>query len=227
MNSYDRIYNLLTEGRTTGGDVRATLSKLAHWRERARQNPHAKRGEPGYTRKVSPGNVNPDFPGEKAAQQKRGEKIIRKVIRGGEMLRAHRDTERAARGDRKGTAHKKIAPGVIRTHNPRVDRSVGKYGHGSEEDDAEATARDLRGEKWKANTPYPKSSELGPDGMGGKGWNPKKLVRKQPKSKYDSPEMGKDASGKFRYPKGQKQARVAARSGAEEGAKKARITGKQ
>ena len=163
MNSYDRIYNLLVEGKSTGGDVHSTMDRIAYWREMARQNPDAKPGEPGYIRKAFPRNVNPDFPGEAEAQHKRGVRVIRRVIRGGEMTRAHKDTEREVRGDREGRGVKQVPAGILRTHAP-----------GKEE----------AGDNTKV--------------------------------------MGYDDDGKFIYPKGKKQARVAARSGAEQGATRAR-----
>mgnify|MGYP003153108327 CR=1 FL=1 len=44
----DDIHSAFTaEGKTTGADVYATTGKLAHWREKARQNPRAKPGEEG------------------------------------------------------------------------------------------------------------------------------------------------------------------------------------
>jgi len=178
----DDIHSAFTaEGKTTGADVYATTGKLAHWREKARQNPRAKPGEEGYTRKMYPRNVNPDFPGEAAGQHKRGERVVRRVIRAGERVRAHRDTEREARGDREGIAHKSIPAGWIRKSVPRVDdrKPKGKYSDTN--------------------------------------------IYGTPKSKYDDQVMGySDVDDKFIYPKGKKQARVAARSGAEQGASRAR-----
>jgi len=164
MSTYERLFNILTEGKTTGEDVHATMDKLAHWREKARQNPRAKKGEPGYTRKAYPRNVNPDFPGEAKAQHKRGERVSRRVIRGGEMTRAHRDTEREVRGDRKGKGAKEVPAGILRTHAP--------------------------------------GKEVAGENKGVMGYS--------------------DVDDKFIYPKGKKQARVAARSGAEQGASRAR-----
>lgn len=197
MNYYSKIFKMLAEGKSTGEDVHTTMDRLAHWREKARQNPRAKPGEPGYVRKAFPRNVNPDFPGEVKAQHARGERVIRRVIRGGEMERAHRDTEREARGDRHGIAHKYIPAGVRRKGVPRVDdrNPKGKYS-----DD------DFRALPGGGEVPESEWIE----------------VRGKPKSKFDNPVMGYDDSGKFTYPKGRKQARGAARAGAEQGAKRAR-----
>ena len=181
MNYYSKIFKMLAEGKSTGGDVHTTMDRLAHWREKARQNPRAKPGEPGYVRKAFPRNVNPDFPGEVKAQHARGERVIRRVIRGGEMERAHRDIEREVRGDTHGIAYKYIPAGVRRTSPPAIGD---KTSHTKEKFEFQRS--------------------------GG------------PKGKYDNAILGYDDSGKFTYPKGRKQARGAARAGAEQGAKRAR-----
>ena len=75
MNYYSKIFKMLVEGKSSGEDVLSTVDRLAHWREKARQNPRAKPGDPGYVRKAFPRNINPDFPGEAKAQHTRGEPI--------------------------------------------------------------------------------------------------------------------------------------------------------
>lgn len=109
------------EGKTTGKNEYDTMARIARWRALARQNPNAKPGEPGYTRKKYPNNVNPEFPDEHAAQHKRGVKVIRRIIRGGEMIRAHKATRRKLRGRvHGGERMNQVGTGVLRTYAPAI-----------------------------------------------------------------------------------------------------------
>jgi len=83
---YERIIGLLIEGETTGGNMEATFERLGkrrgHELKREREGkPPARRGEPGYLRKMFPRNVNPDFPGEIEAQKERKHKLANRILK--------------------------------------------------------------------------------------------------------------------------------------------------
>ena len=61
--TYKRIGQIISDGRTTGGDIEATAERLGKWHKSIK--PKAKPGEPGYMRKRNVPPTDPKHPGSK------------------------------------------------------------------------------------------------------------------------------------------------------------------
>ena len=62
-DTYKRIGQIISDGRTTGGDIEATAERLGKWHKSIK--PKAKPGEPGYMRKRNVPPTDPKHPGSK------------------------------------------------------------------------------------------------------------------------------------------------------------------
>jgi hypothetical protein len=125
MNSYDRIYTLLTEGKTTGGDFEATFERLGKRKGHEDKNPNAKPGEPGYLRKMYPKNVNPDFPAEKEAQLKRKKRLQKKILTRAFKKETAKNKERKANRPSPTMGHATSFEGAVRQEREKQDFRLG------------------------------------------------------------------------------------------------------
>jgi hypothetical protein len=73
VNSYDRIYSLLVEGKSTGGDLKATAERLGKWYKNI--NPKAKPGEKGYMRKRNVPKPGEKYDPDRHAPPKKGKPL--------------------------------------------------------------------------------------------------------------------------------------------------------
>ena len=90
MNYYSKIFQIIIEGESTGGDIEATAERLGSWY--ASHDPKAKPGQKGYMRGRNVPPTDPKHPGSKYDPTKHEAPVKGKPLR--YMKPQHRDYAR-------------------------------------------------------------------------------------------------------------------------------------
>jgi hypothetical protein len=144
MNYYSKIFQILYEGKSTGGDLEATFERLGRRKGHEDKNPNAKPGEPGYLRRMIPGNLNPDFPPEVAAQKKRKKRLQKKILTRAYKQEVAKNKITRANQPTMRDVHSRDSEGILRFDPDAAEKKGRKPGTATDIGDAQRQERERK-----------------------------------------------------------------------------------